>query len=453
MHAEMLGMEPGRRLALVLFALVAACASATRMEAPIHLDFSLGGPDDLAMPTNEEMSVQPPDDLGVAPSRDLAATSADFARTADLGAASSQDMTQAAPACLDLGGTTAPLYVAGVANGNNLYVARFTSASGWQQVTVPSGTSVAEVAIDAIAGGNPIVVSRQTNNNVAATVYDACAGTFSSLAQISASATTLNRPAVVGGSSADVVFRGAVSGDQRLYHSQYQNSMFTTPTTQSNFLTTLAQALVRYDGALHVIHAGTDTRLYDGTISDGAGGGTAILIPSPTPSPTPATNLSPAAAVDSNGTLYVVWTSTDTNLWWTFRPAAGAYAKPKQFCDGAVGPCLIDSKRAPAIAIASDGTPIATWTGNDDDRVYTSTLQSGVWSTPLLASGPSGTPETTMLVPAISGGIDTATAELVYVRDGDGLPRHVRLIGGTWSAPTSVTTTNFLATPALAIAR
>jgi hypothetical protein len=266
-------------------------------------------------------------------------------------------------------------------------------------------------------------------------------GTFPAPAQIRPAATTSVRPSVVGGTTADVVFRGFVMGDQRLYHAHFESGAWGAVATQGRMLTVLPPVAVHTQGELEALFTGTDSHLYDGVISDVAGGGPTAQLGGA------ASNLPPAAAVDQQGTLLVVWANTDSNLYWAERAAGGGFVGPTPFCAPTATGCLIDSHLPPAVTIGADGVPVAAWIGVDDKKVYTSQLMSGTWSAPMVAS----LGEISTLSPALAPGLGGAAAELVYVRDSDGKPRHTRLVDGSWQTATTLVPTNLLNTPALAL--
>lgn len=454
-------MAPLARHAFALFTVAAAgCADVTPATPVLPgRDFSVAvgdlaeaAPSDLSASISD-LGVVVPGDLALADLAVADQATHDLRSAADLAVAvdaAAADMTPIGGSC-DLGGAPSRLVFAGVANGNALYSAEFTVGGGWSPLALTGSPTADDVAL-ALVRGQPLVVVRQTDSTAAYAFYDPCANHYPALTSLGMM--TLNRPSVVGGAVADAVFRGFTGGDQRLYHAHAESGSFAAPTTQSNFLTTLAPSTVRYGGGVHALFAGTDTHVYDGTVLDTAGGGSATTVASST-----ATTLAPSAVTGSDGTLYVVWTSTDTNLLWTSRAPSGAYDAngPYQLCRNQSG-CLIDSNYAPSLALGADGAPVAAWVGISNGFVYTSTLQLSPSPSPAPTWGAAqqATTENTTLSPMLATGIGGAEAELVYVSDSDGHARHVRLgnsgcagASPCWSSSTEVTGTNFLTTPAL----
>ena len=253
--------------------LVVGCANPTGSNVQPHLDFSFetGGSDlsvagDLATPP-------PAPDLGVP---DLG-QSGDFAVSVDLEA--EPDLRLPGAGSCDLGAATAHrLWFAGVANGNVPFLARFHPSTGWQNVTMQGGHTAKEIAL-ALLSGQPLVALRAGNDAVETTLFEGCLDLFPAPTQIGASALTLARPVVLGGVSADLVFRGEVAGDQRLYHSQSGGALtWSAPAVQGNFLSTVNPAAVRYTGGVHAVIAGTNLSLYEGALVDANNGGTTTQI-------------------------------------------------------------------------------------------------------------------------------------------------------------------------------
>jgi hypothetical protein len=71
------------------------------------------------------------------------------------------------------------------------------------------------------------------------------------------------------------------------------------------------------------------------------------------------------------------------------------------------------------------------------------------WTAVLPVSGAS---EATSLAVAMSPGLGSAVAEAVYVRAGDGYPRHARLVAGAWQV-TTVASVALTGAAALALSR
>jgi hypothetical protein len=324
------------------------------------------------------------------------------------------------------GGVPVALLFAGRGTDHALASARFTEAAGWTQVASNGAVSVEEVAL-AVAAGTPLVVARASDSTLTAASYSGCGGAFPTLTAVAGDTTSL-RPAVVDG---DVVFRGSINNDTRLYHTHFDGAAWTPPTVQSQLLTNTTFAVVRVQSMVHAIFAGTDGNLYDGAIADSPGGGPATQLPSAKSS------LSPAAVVDGTGALHVVFTGNDTNLYWVKDGA-----NPIKICPS--GGCVAQSNAAPALALDATGALIAAFVGTDS-HLYTVALAGDAWATPI-AVAPA---DTTTLPPALATGIGAATAELVYARQSDGAALHARLVGGAWAQPIAIATVTLGAQPAL----
>ena len=320
------------------------------------------------------------------------------------------------------------LWLAAPAAGG-LFTARLRGGV-WTALPTVSGT-VDDVAVAAVSG-KPIVAARMHDATLAAATYDACHASFGALTAIGAAASTAARPALVGGSAADVVFRGAVNGDQRYYWAHFDGAAWGAIATQGNFLSALAPTAVRAGGAVHAIFAGTDTNLWDGVVQ-ATGGGTSTQLTGNTSA------LAPAAAVAPGGALHVVYTGTNQHLYWF---TTSAPATVHDLCDMQPSGCLIVSDAAPAIAFGSDGNAVALWHGTDN-KLYVSRLAGTQWGAATAISGS----DTVTLAPALAGGA-AGIADVVYVRS-DGTPRHAQLTASGWQAPVTVAATALSGAPAV----
>jgi hypothetical protein len=415
--------------AIAIFSTVAACAATyPAPDQPPPRDFSV---DDLADGNGTggngagDLAAGGPDltlvsDLGVPP--DLTVVS-DLARPPDL-----------APACIDDGdgGVVATVWLAAPAAGG-LFTARLRGGV-WSALAAQTTTTVAvdDVALAAV-GGRPLVAARLHDSTLVAAAYDGCRGGLAPLSAIASAASTAARPALVGGSAGDLVFRGAVNGDQRYYWSHFDGAAWVAPATQGNFLSALAPTAVRAGGAVHAIFAGTDGNLWDGVVQ-ATGGGTSTQLTGNT-SARP-----PAAAVAPGGAVHVVYTGTNQHLYWF---VASAPATVHDLCDGQAAGCFIVTDAAPALAFGSDGDAVAVWHGTDG-KLYSARLSGAQWGA---ASAISGT-DTTALAPAIAAG-GSNVADVVYVRS-DGTPRHAALTAGGWQPPVTVAAVALTGAPALA---
>ncbi|MDB4969293.1 MAG: hypothetical protein JWN44_4982, partial [Myxococcales bacterium] len=308
------------------------------------------------------------------------------------------------------------------------------ATAGWTAL-FPIAGNVTDVAL-ASAAGRPVVAARLADATLAAAAFDGCRG-FDALGAIAAGAATAARPALVGGGSVDVVFRGNTNGDQRYFWAHFDGSSWGAIAPQGNFLSTLAPTALRIGSAVHTVFAGTDTNLWDGVVQ-AAGGGTSTQLTGNTSA------LSPAAALAPDGKLHVVYTGTDKHVYWFVAAAPGTV---HDLCAGQPASCFIVTDFAPTLAVGSDGAPVVLVRGTDA-KLYASTLAGTQWGPATLVSGA----DTTSLAPAIAGSGSSALVDVVYVRDGDHLARHAQLAAAGWQAATTISATALTGAPALTAA-
>jgi hypothetical protein len=342
-------------------------------------------------------------------------------------------------------GSTQPrLYLAAVGPGNALGTASFEEGTGWSAVVVDGTHGVTDVNIAVGPGGHPLVVAHENDsgNTLGYTVPNPCTGLYAPLAALFTGAATSNRPSLVGGTTADILFRGATGGDNHLYHSSFDGTTWTAA-PQLALLTDQWATAVRSGGVVHAIHTGTYTNAaVGGQLYDAPLGGTVAAMSTAT------SDQGTTAVVTSDGTIYSVFLGVDTNLYWMKLPSGGTWSSPAQLCAG-LSSCLDASDKQPLMAVGSDGKPIAVWHGKGDSHLYTSTLTDGAsppWTPAIQATYMA---EITNSLPGIATGIGSATVELVYIRSSDSALRHTRLTT-TWSTPATVGTQAFSSTPALA---
>jgi hypothetical protein len=419
--------------ALSALLLVLGCANPARMTPPPHLDFGL---DDLAMAEPPDLSVPPPDLSTAPPDLSMPSPKPDLAETADL-----------LPTGCDDAGTTGHLFLAAVGSSNALLDNRFTEAGGWNAYEIDNLPAVASVA-ETLEAGRPLVVARQTDSALSTTAADSCSQQFAALQSIGFNLKTSVRPGALPGA---VVFRG--SADSNLYYMYRPSTLWLGPVKQNAMSASGTFALVRFENELEVYYS-DGGKLSFGKVQSPNGGGPAAQILTLT------TAQPPAAVLDGGGRLHVVFVGTDTNLYWIWRDANGAWdnANLHQLCDGQAG-CLIDTNLPISLALDSAGVPIAAWVGiNAPHKVYTSRLLSAAgpqyWDAVQTASGSCSTKDCeTTVGPALATGLGSAQAELVFVSDMDGRARHARLLpvdmGAGWGEPVSISGPNLLDTPAL----
>jgi hypothetical protein len=415
-------------LAIAVFSTVSVlgggCASTyPPNELPPPRDFSVddmavggtggNGGDDLAAPA----------DLATATARDLS-PAADLAVARDL-----------SPACVDGedGGVVPTLWLAAPTAGG-MFAARLRGGAWTTLAAQTMSGAVDDVALAAV-GGRPLVAARLHDGTLTAARYDDCRGGFAPLAAIGAASSTAARPALVGGASGDVVFRGSVNGDQRYYWSHFDGTAWGAIATQGNFLSTLPPTALRAGGAVHAIFAGTDTNLWDGVVQ-ATGGGTSTQLTGNTSA------MAPAAAVAPGGAVHVLYAGTNQHLYWFLSSAP---ATVHDLCDGQPAGCFIVTDAAPTLAFGSDGNGLALFHGTDG-KLYASRLTGAQWGPAAAITGA----DTTTLAPAVAGGVGGSIADVVYVRS-DGTARHAQLGAGGWQAPVTVAATALTGAPALAV--
>ena len=314
-----------------------------------------------------------------------------------------------------------------------LFAARLRGGVWTALPAVSTAVAVDDVAVASV-GGRPLLAARLHDTTLVAAGWDVCRDRFAAPAAIAAAAATAARPALVGGATeGDLVFRGAVNGDQRYYWAHFDGAAWGAIVTQGNFLSTLAPAAVRAGGAVHAIFTGSDGNLWDGVVQATGGGSSTQLVGNTSAQPA-------AAALAPGGAVHVVYSGTNGHLYWFVTSAP---ATVHDLCDGQPAGCFIVTDAAPVLGFGSDGGAVTVFHGTDG-KLYASRLSGTTWGA---AAAISGT-DTTALAPAIaSGGGDVA--DVVYVRS-DGTPRHAASTAGGWQAPVSVAATVVAGAPALA---
>jgi len=419
------------RLAFAILSTVSGCASTYKPnELPPPRDFSVdvpdmgdgtggnGAGDDLAVSGGAGA------DLSVA--HDMTATIADLALA--------RDMVE--PCDGDGDGGVAPTLWLAAPSSSGLFAARLRGGTWTTLPALGASAAVDDVAIAGVAG-RPLVAAKLHDTTLAAAGWDGCRDRFvPSLAAIGAAAATAARPALVGntGAGGDVVFRGAVNGDQRYYWSHFDGTAWGAIATQGSFLSTLPPAAVRAGGSVHAVFVGTDMNLYDGVVQTTGGGAATALTGNTSAMPA-------AAAVAPDGAVHVLYTGTNQHVYWFVTSAPSTV---HDLCDGQAAGCFIVTDAAPALAFGSDGGAVAVWHGTDG-KLYASRLSGTHWGA---AVGISGS-DTTSLAPAVAGDVGGGIADVVYVR-ADGTPRHAALTAGGWQAPVTVAATTLSGAPALA---
>ncbi len=403
------------------------------LAAATSVDLATATSVDLAMATSVDLAAATGVDLAAA---DLAATGVDLAAAtgvhdlaivADFAAADDLARCPYAPA-----GAASTLYLL-APSGSGLFAAR-VAAGGWSALPAAAGAvAVDDVALATVAG-RPFAVLCQHDATLASVRFDDCSG-FVAPAPIGALSSALP-PALVGGATTDVVFRGNIDGDARLYWLHDDGSGFGSAAVEGNFLSTLAPTAFRAGSDVHTVFTGTDGNLYDGIVQ--ANGGAATALTGNTSA------RGPAVAVDQGGSVHVLYSGDDNHVYSfvTSQPTV-----VHSLCDGQPASCYVVTDAAPLLAIGSDDTPVAVYHGSDG-ALYSAQLVGDAWTTVVAVSAG----ETTSLPAALVTGSGGSIVDVVYVRDGDGLPRHATLGSAGWTPPVTIAATPLTGAPALTVA-
>jgi hypothetical protein len=415
---------PRHALLLAFASVVHGCAATYPVnDPPPRRDFSVD--DASAGGSGGADLAETPPDLATVTTPDLAT-----ATVPDL-ATGGADLTTACVASVADGGALGGLYLV-APTGGALFAAR-RRGGVWSALGTGAGNAT-DVALASVAG-RPLTVARLADTSLAVADFDGCRDVFRPLTALAA-ASTAARPSLVGGGGGDLVFRGAVLGDQRYYWAHFDGSSWGAIATQGNFLSTLPPTALVVGGSVHIIFAGTDTNLYDGLVQTTGGGASTQLAGN-------TSTFAPAAALAPDGRLHVVYTGTDKHIYWF---VAAQPATVHDLCAGQPAGCFILTDAAPTLAIAGDGDPVTVFHGSDG-KLYASRLAVTQWSAAVNISGG----ETATPAWALSGGGDDL-ADVVYARASDNLPRHAALTAGGWQTPVTVGAQALGGAPALAVA-
>lgn len=380
-----------------------------------------------------------PRDFAIAPSGDQAGADL-VGSTADLTNVPSPDLTAPVvpPDLVGCPARTAALGVVAVGNDRNLFVARFTTADGWHDKVRTGGGVIEEITARG-RGTGLVVAGRQTDNQLVTGIEVDCQSVAPMLAPVTNASTGI-RPALRLTANNDVVFRGAIGNDHRYYSVRFDAAGAAAPVEQGNFLSLTTPSLYgTSEDAIALVFVGDNNKLYDG-VTNGTGGSATEI--------TGATSTRPVASVTLGSDQLVVFSGTDTNLYFV-RKTGTTWSAPKSLCDGQSG-CSINSNQPPTLALDSTGQAFALWVGKDgadlakDKGVYASLFNA---TDNQFGAAAQVTDEVTHDPVAASAGAD-ATLEVVWVRDGDGFLRHARL-QGTWQAATTIEDAPFRTRPEL----
>ena len=257
---------------------------------------------------------------------------------------------------------------------------------------------------------------------------------WSALQQLNAD-TTQGRPAVVAsGSKAHAVFWG---NDFKYYYEAFTAGAWTAaPQAIVPMGMTLAQqpcgpspgvlAPLGADASLVFVNgscSGTVNHLYNTDLSSGVWQTSKDFANNPSF----ANTQRPAVAAPVTGVeLVAVFIQQGGTQILTAYRTNGTWSTPMALMNGLTSVPV-------SLAPLADGTVLLAYQGTDM-KLYTSTFSGMSWSTPAAPFTPNVTIGAT---PALSKGIGTAAAEMVYV-DGTGALFHTRLIGSSWTMPVPV---------------
>jgi hypothetical protein len=343
---------------------------------------------------------------------------------------------EAKPMMCDLGGdggSVEKLFVALTTTSGAPFAAE-RSTDEWTSLPVGTANVTSQSAVS--YAGVPMIVMRLSDDTLSATIEDPCAGSFAAPATLFANALTGSRPAAVGGTQVDVIFRGSINGDQRLFATTY-TGVWSAALTLGNFLTNQAATALRMGSDVHVLFTGTDTNIYDGVVDKNGGAATQIT--------GAMSGDGPVGVISSGGTAYMIFRGTDTNFYGSQRASGGSWSAPLSLCTGQANTCVINSDLPPVVALDHSDSPNVAWHGTDG-ITYVTRLVAGQWSTPVAA-----TTEVSTLSPAIATGLSGNDIEIVYVRSSDSHARHVSKTGGTFTAADDVSTTAMGGAPVLTL--
>jgi hypothetical protein len=349
----------------------------------------------------------------------------------------------ARPGVCDLGGGEDAaiglrLWLAAPGTGGELSSTSFTPTNGWTPWVLDSSALITDIALT-LYGGHPLAAVRRNDSRLQIAMYEPCIDGLGALADPFTDPFTSHQPGLAGG---ELVFKGGISNDKRLYYSSFDGATWATPTEQSSLLTTRGPWVTRTSSATHVAFAGTDTKVYDGVVSTSTGGGAATDTGG-------TSNFTPAAITLDDDTVFIVFTGIDTNLYWTAPNGSGGFLAPKQLC-ATLSSCLDTSDGNPQAATIA-GSAVVAWHGTDG-HIYAATLQrdfSTMANSIFSAAVEVSAGDTSNFAPTVAPGLFDASAELVYIRASDGTAMHSRL-STSWSAPAAITGATLAGNPSLA---
>lgn len=250
-------------------------------------------------------------------------------------------------------------------------------------------------------------------------------GGFEAWSDISATATTRDRPVLVG---ASLAYQGS---DFKHYYALFGASWMPTgePIGPSQPLQSFGPAAghgTTLGGDFVFAFPGDDGGVY---VQSRSGGTWAAA----TGIPGAQTDVTPAiVALTSGPELLAVWVNDepgqfdDQKVFFATR-SGGVWSTPAKIDDG------VFAVEAPTLAALAGGQAVLAFRGTDD-KPYALRFDGTSWS----AVGPVGSPNNPTIAspPVLAPGAPGADAELVYVSGGAAI--HVRLTAGGWSSPVTI---------------
>lgn len=296
----------------------------------------------------------------------------------------------------------------------------YTPAAGW--TTTPLATSSSDapgLAVTDAAVGVGVIRDSNSGGTLNYTIWN---GTdWSPPAAISSGIATRTRPAICSkGTSAAVAFQG---NDFKHYYAEYQSTWSPTaeaagsPQSYGPVGPDIAMAggnpTISFINQLN--HVCAQTRAL------GAWGTTVEVGTDTNSSTTPA-----LAALSSGPELLMVYANSSAKITYSTR-TGGVWSAPTLININAL------TNDRVALAPTVNGGAVLAYRGQDT-KLYYSLFSDGVWSSPAAVSTPN---ISVVATPALSPGIATASAEMVFIEP-DGKAYHSRLIGSTWTVPVLV---------------
>jgi hypothetical protein len=294
------------------------------------------------------------------------------------------------------------------------------SGTSWKTSTASlSGLSAPALVADSWGGLAVLRASAQDELTYATW----SAGAWSSPAAVGTAGWTIGTPALAAAGDAHLAFIGT---DFKYYTADYASgawsSSFAPVTAGSNpSFGPAAPALAARSTERVLAFEGSDGDLYTQMWSSGGwqagyGHGATVKV---------LAGVSPAVVARGASTSWVVvYAQTGGALMWT-QGTGTAWSAPAAIASGA-------STASPPALVALDGGDVLLAYRGQDDKLHTSQLSGGTWST---SESPYPT-STTTASPALARGIAGHTAEVAFVSGGGALVGS--LTSGGWGTPTPV---------------